>query len=337
MSLRQRAFTLVELLVVVAIIFILVALLAAGLGKARESAKSKASRALVGRLQVALENYHSEFRDYPPDGYDQESPVGAGVTAVTNAGIDVGVAVDASGPRKLKGTALLMYYLCRPLIKLTYMGAPPLPGENRDRRNEVSTAVGPFLTLNGSNYSRGRPEDNTSVETFDPGFVWTGPAGSKSFEFWDTRGMKLCEIIDAYGRPLCYDKVKTAAAKYFQPDRFHNGLEGGSSTGGKGTAAHTDIDYMQSEMPVFDDDELACPTGDLTHGAPAGLDGTLRYLYHQDPRFIPAQRGADGCNPYSKKLGTASTHAPKNVGGYDLWSFGKAYTNTNDDITSWGE
>lgn len=334
MSFRRRAFTLIELLVVLAIIFILVALLAAGLGKARESAKSKASRALVGRLQVALENYHSEFRDYPPDGYDME-----GTVAPTADGIPVGVPLSSGPPRKMKGTALLMYYLCRPLIKLTYMGAPPLPGEVRDERNVVSTSVGPFLTLNGSNYSRGRPDDDVTQETFDPGFVWTGPAGSRATQFWDTRKMRVCEIIDGYGRPLCYDKVKTATLKYFQPDRFHNGVQG-SVPSGKGTGAHSDVEYMSNEMPVFDDDESACPTGDVTHGAPASLAAGQRYLWHQDPRFIvgpTSVRAADGCNPSNKPLGTASSHAPKNVGGYDLWSFGKSFTNTNDDITSWGE
>jgi prepilin-type N-terminal cleavage/methylation domain-containing protein len=336
MSLRQRGFTLIELLVVVAIIFILVALLAAGLGKARESAKSKASRALIGRLQVALENYHSEFRDYPPDGYDQESPAPP-APVVNNQGVPVGVSVGGSGARRLKGTALLMYYLCRPLIKITYMGAPPLPGETIDPRNVVSTAVGPFLTLNGSNYSRGRPDQDSTAETFDPGFVWTGPAGSKAADFWDTRGMSLCEIIDGYGRPLCYDKVKTNTAKFFQPDRFHYGVTGSSVVAGKGTGAHPDTPYMQNEMPTFDDDELACPTGDITHGAPTSVSAGNRYLYHQDPRFIPAQRAADGCNPSDKAVGSVSTHAPKNVGGYDLWSFGKSFTNTNDDITSWGE
>lgn len=335
LSLRRRAFTLIELLVVLAIIFILVALLAAGLGKARESAKSKASRALIGRVQMALENYFSEFRDYPPDGYDQERPA---PPTVNSDGIEVGVPLATGTPRRMKGTALLMYYLCRPLIKITYMGPPPLPGETLDPRNVVNTAVGPFLTLNGSNYSRGRPDDDTTKETFDPGFVWTGPAGSKSVQFWDTRGMRLCEIIDGYGRPLCYDKVKTATATYFQPDRFHKGSSG-SMTAGKGAGAHPDTDYLQNEMPVFDDDENVCPTGDVTHGAPADLGGN-RYLWHQDPRFVSgptSARAADGCNPQSAASGTASSHAPKNIGGYDLWSFGKSYTNTNDDITSWGE
>jgi len=231
-----------------------------------------------------------------------------------------------------------MYYLCRPLIKLTYMGAPPLPGEIPDPRNIVSTSVGPFLTLNGSNYSRGRPSDDNTEETFDPGFVWTGNASSRAANFWDTRGMKLCEIIDGYGRPLCYDKVKTNTPKYFQPDRFHKAVTGSSTTSGSGTYAHSDVEYMESEMPVFDDDENACPTGDVSHGAPATLAGSQRYLFHQDPRFIATARAADGCNPQSASSGgTVSTHAPKNVGGYDLWSPGKSFTNTNDDITSWGE
>lgn len=328
-TLRRRGFTLIELLVVMAIILILVGLLAAGLSTAKTKAKEKSTRAMIGRIQTALESYFSEFRDFPPDGYDTEVP-GNPLTVANASGVQVGSPIPpGSTRRRMKGTAMLMYYLCRPLVKVTYMGAPPLPGEPHDDRNWRYTPVGPFLTMTGTgNYSRGRGEDGASP--FDPAFVW---AGTKATEFWDTREMRLCEITDGYYRPLCYDKVKTADAKYFQPDRFH--YANASGTSGSGHNVHPDQDYMQSQMPVFDEDEWICPNDDPTHNTSAAPSD--RYRISVDPRFKPGQAAPDGCCPSSIPRGTPTSHAPRNVGGYDLWSYGRSYTNPRDDITSWGE
>lgn len=323
-GLRRRGFTLIELLVVLAIILILVALLAAGLGTAREKAKAKATRALIGQIQTALENYFSEFRDYPPDGYDVEVP------GTNTQGVPVG-----HPPRNLKGTAALMYFLCRPLVKVTYMGTP-VPGEVPDRRNYRYTTVGPFLTLAGTgNFTRGRDDDPEGP--FDPAFVWADPSGGgggKAHQFWVTRQMTRCEITDAYFRPLCYDKVKANTPKYFQPDRFHY-INVGTGVGGMGYNVHPDVDYLRDQMPVIDEDEFVCPTDDPNHkttAAPAD-----RYKWSVDPRLKPDKVAPDGCCPNNITRGTAETHAPRNVGGYDLWSYGRSYTNPRDDITSWGE
>ncbi len=316
----RRGFTLIELLVVMAIILTLVGLLAAGLSTAKTKAKEKSTRALIGRLQTALESYFSEFRDYPPDGYDNE-------VAGTNTD---GTPVGSNPTRNLKGTAALMYYLCRPLVKVTYMGAPPLAGEVPDARNFRFTPVGPFLTMTGTgNYTRGRDDDPQGP--FDPGFVWSGTG--KANEFWTTRQMTRCEITDSYYRPLCYDKVKTNQVKYFQPNRFH--YIGASAPANYGSKVHPDQEYLTNEMPVFDEDELICPTDDPTHNTTAAPND--RYAWHVDPRMKPGQRAPDGCCPNSLQQGTTTSHAPRNVGGYDLWSFGRSYTNSSDDITSWGE
>lgn len=319
---RRSGFTLIELLVVLAIILTLVGLLAAGLGTAREKAKSKATRALIGQIQTALENYFSEFRDYPPDGYDIE------VAGTNNQGVPVG-----HPPRRLRGTAALMYYLCRPLVKVTYMGPP---NETLDKRNWRYTPVGPFLTMTGTgNYSRGRADDPQGA--FDPAFVWADPSGGgggKAQEFWVTREMFKTEITDGYYRPLCYDKVKTDQSKYFQPNRFHN-INASGTGGSVGYNVHPDTEYLQNEMPVLDDDEFICPNDDPNHMATSAAAD--RYKWHVDPRFKPGQAAPDGCSPNSLTQGTSNSHAPRNVGGYDLWSYGRSYTNPRDDITSWGE
>jgi prepilin-type N-terminal cleavage/methylation domain-containing protein len=318
---RRAGFTLIEVLVVMAIILTLVALLAAGLNSAKKSAKQKATRALIGRIQSALENYFSDFRDYPPDGYD-------GTPLPPAAGVGVGYGVTPT--RQMKGTALLMYYLCRPLVKLTYMGDPTDPS-GIDIRNYTYTPVGPYLKLGPENFSRGRGDGGTDL--FNPGFVWAG--GPAATAFWDAPGnMRLCEIIDAYYRPLCYDKVKTAAVANFQPNRFHSPT-GGSATAGYGYLAHPDQDFLMNEASYLDDEELICPTKDPNHECPNGAAD--RYKWSIDPRFKPGIAAPDGCCPNSLTSATASTHAPRNIGGYDLWSTGQSYTNPRDDITSWGE
>ena len=325
MTRRRSGFTLIEILVVMAIVITLVALLASGLGTAREKAKNKSSKALIGRVKSALENYFSEFRDYPPDGYDGE-PGWTYTGAPPNVtGINVGVP-----PRSMRGTAALMYFLCRPLIKISYMGP-----DKTDPRNEVRSPVGPFLQLDGACYSRGRGDEGSSddLSRFDPSFVWTG--GPRATQFWDSpNNYKTVEIIDAYFRPLCYDKVKANTAVYFQPDRFHS-PSGASTTGAKGSGAHPDQEYLQT-ISTLDDEELICPkiNGEDHDAFVRAMNEGARYTYAIDPRFLPGKAASDGCCP-GQGAATNLTHGPRNVGGYDLWSYGRSYTNPRDDITSW--
>lgn len=62
---RARAFTLIEMLVVVAIIALLMALLTAGIGKAHRQAELKRAQAEVARLRAAFQAYQADYAVWP--------------------------------------------------------------------------------------------------------------------------------------------------------------------------------------------------------------------------------------------------------------------------------
>jgi len=64
----EKGFTLIEMLLVVAIIGFLVAILIPSVGGFGASAKEKAAKADIRQLKSALEVYFISFSVYPPDG-----------------------------------------------------------------------------------------------------------------------------------------------------------------------------------------------------------------------------------------------------------------------------
>lgn len=60
-----RAFTTIELLVVIGIIVLLISILIPLVGKVRQSAQSASTAAFIAQLSTAIENYHQDFKAYP--------------------------------------------------------------------------------------------------------------------------------------------------------------------------------------------------------------------------------------------------------------------------------
>jgi len=322
----RRAFTLIEVLVSITIVVILTSLLIMGLGGAKAKAMHKASLATVNKVMVALGNYQAAFRDFPPDGYD----LGERKISETNTtgGWDVnqqGVLVGYGGDqRRVRGTAALIYFLCRPVVRVTRQSADP------DDTSATYTRVGPFLTLEPGDFSMEKILVNGQEQNFDPNYPWT------SDEYWDNQGGIRCEIIDGFGRPLCYDKVKTdhtingpGQYAYFNPGLFQN--PGGGGTSGDGIYAHPDADryILGGLMPLNEDDEpeaLGLSEDQLLR---ARCDPRLLDKVQYDALITILEGG--GTLP----VGSPTSHRPKNVPGYDLWSAGRSWVDPRDDITSW--
>lgn len=291
---RSVGFTLIEILVAMAIMVTLTALLATSMGIARDKAKRSKTSALINKIKVALEAYNSEFRDYPPDGYD----------------------TGDANPLGMKGSSALIFYLCRPLTKTSYIGADPTASSD-DLANKVVKKVGPFLQLDADNFSRSE---------LNPNHSWDG---TDADPYWKGEDYRLTEIIDGYGRPICYDRVKTADPKHWQVNRFHKKCDGN---------VHPDQDYRDAGgWGLFPDDE---PN--------TSVDVEEIELSRPDPRFKPSENGEgpmedwvtaleDGSTGDSLPAASKTTHEPKFLGGYDLWSSGKSFMDPRDDVTSWGE
>ncbi|MFH2137152.1 MAG: type II secretion system protein GspG [Candidatus Omnitrophota bacterium] len=64
----KKGFSLVELLVVIAVLAVLIGLLAGGGSTARKKGKIYSTKAMIASLETALAMYHSDYGQYPVSG-----------------------------------------------------------------------------------------------------------------------------------------------------------------------------------------------------------------------------------------------------------------------------
>lgn len=104
-SSRERGYTLVEMMAVIAVLGILMSILIYGLAQYRRKAFQEGTRGMILTIKAALDGYCSTYGRYPPDGYDSIVKRGKG----------------GSG-KVIKGTQCLVMYLCLPTTQEVEVG-----------------------------------------------------------------------------------------------------------------------------------------------------------------------------------------------------------------------
>ncbi|HUN79898.1 MAG TPA: prepilin-type N-terminal cleavage/methylation domain-containing protein [Phycisphaerae bacterium] len=198
-SYRRSAFTLIELLTVMAIITLLIGILTPALGAARDRAKTTAVRAQLNAMEVGLESFNGDEGKYPPSNANQyaKDPANPGTELTTSWQ----VAVTASN--LLQGANLLV----DALVGRDLLGYDPKPGTVMDatadsRWNSARDRRQPYIPVDGV--------DLTSLDKLPEdgfGHVPGGVAGGTNShgDPQPTINNLLCRVFkDKFGYPILY-------------------------------------------------------------------------------------------------------------------------------------
>ncbi|MGH7295956.1 MAG: type II secretion system protein [Polyangiaceae bacterium] len=105
----QRGYTLIEIMTVIAIMALLMSIVMYGYMRYRTRAYYEGTKGLLDAIEAGLEQYKSDFGEYPPDGFDPKHPA-------------MRVLEGSNTPQQIRGSACLLYYLGSRLLKEVEVG-----------------------------------------------------------------------------------------------------------------------------------------------------------------------------------------------------------------------
>lgn len=203
---KEKSFTLVELLAVIFIIGILAGLLLPAIGRVRREAQIKAQQVEIRAIEVALESFYSDFLQYPPDPNPNADDLGLGkdLREVTDDSDNHPWDPDESpsdpdrltDPDSLRlggnmdlASEVFYYYLCRRWLKTsdTDTDGNPIPDAAQYRillQISPATADLEYVDVPGGN-----------------GSPYLAP---KKDRIGDSDGDGLLELLDIWGMPYLY-------------------------------------------------------------------------------------------------------------------------------------
>lgn len=187
-SIRRRAFTLVELLVAVSIIVVLIAILIPALGGARNSARRTATTSLMTSVGTAINQFKSQNNRLP--GFFSQAELGrptndTGFTSMENALLDLSGGIDPNAT------------LGRPeVIEVEIITGAGPPKRARINTLQVGGGENTFLNLAAKGVAGGdqqagglAPARNNYDQKINP---LTIPAGD----------YQMPDILDSWGKPI---------------------------------------------------------------------------------------------------------------------------------------
>ncbi|OWY71933.1 hypothetical protein B7486_09795 [cyanobacterium TDX16] len=232
----RKAFTLIELLTVMAIITLLIGILTPALGAARDRARATAVRAQLNAMEVGLEAFTSDEDGFPPSNANlMASDINAPA-----AGSDVGNIVDwevANGATLLQGAHLLL----DALVGRDFLGYDPkAPGAGApstyDRWDSNNDRRKPYIPADGV--------DTTSVnEPPEDAFGTVPIEGSNDPQ--PTIDNVLCRVFrDKFGWPILYYRANPTATQ--NTPIIQTGMNAGAAFYGDGVYDGNDNEYFTS-------------------------------------------------------------------------------------------
>jgi type II secretory pathway pseudopilin PulG len=212
---RQQAFTLIELLTVVAILIVLMAMLLPMIGMARRSAAITSTRALIKRVATALQAFHSDVGTWPYQ--DQNGPsfpepnrlafqLGHEMTPseLTDLRNDAATAAGRFDPSSAYGTMVLQRTQVDPLNAgsedATQSGIAATVNHMAAVRARVAiyagaTSITGFKAWNGYDHATERLVPNPASHGFARDYLG---------EELSPKEIRGDAIIDRWGQPLVY-------------------------------------------------------------------------------------------------------------------------------------
>ncbi len=194
---RRRAFTLVELLVVISIIGVLAAFTLVGLKSVKRTQKISSAKVEIREIELAIENYKAKYSAYPP-GNNFGNPLlsqlyyelsGTTITAI--GGVNYYVTLDGSS--QIKVTDVPVAYKVDGFLNCTKGGGEDaasaknfLPGLKPNRiniqvpNNGVTTTM--LVTTVGGPDDNYQPLNATALNPFR--YVNPGTNNPDSYDLW---------------------------------------------------------------------------------------------------------------------------------------------------------
>ncbi len=298
----RRGFTLVELLVVIAIIGILVALLLPAVQTAREAARRMSCQNKIRNDALAILNYESSTRQFPPGAVNAKKPGDNGISwevlilpYVEDAGLSDRILAQIRDNETNGDGSLNAYELDFGNENQIDIYTCPSDGNHRDKfgaQGGKTYTLSNYSGITGSAFSRG----DTKNFVNGSGSTHCGAVNYDGILIQDTP-VKTRNIIDGLSKTLLIGE------RWYQLRVWTAGVYHNVSGGGFGQAA------VKPKGPVSPSCNNASKNIDARYGLNPDLDVVGYYLGHENETDRPTMPPGSSTTIQYNDLPFGSFHA----------------------------